>query len=289
MKKGLLIIFTALLLIGCTRNAETQISKKDDVIVIVNGKSITKGDVYTMMSHQDISTDIVNVAKDYLIDSKVEETEELKKEAQKFLSEQKTLLGEFFKTYYGELTDEELLEEYFIPAQKQVQLMKTYFDANKEAILEANKPLKYLELTFDTQEKAEQALTRIKANEDIKKVVEELGTKGANNQLEAAVGSTSTIPAIVSDYLKSDEAKQLTWIKTPLKDSTTQKYLLIKTVELDSTKLADEYREVFASEAANIDKVFTEEFKKADFKVYDQAIYDSINQNQELVNFKPNN
>ncbi len=289
MKKGLLIIFTALLLIGCTRNAETQISKKDDVIVIVNGKSITKGDVYTMMSHQDISTDIVNVAKDYLIDSKVEETEELKKEAQKFLSEQKTLLGEFFKTYYGELTDEELLEEYFIPAQKQVQLMKTYFDANKEAILEANKPLKYLELTFDTQEKADQALTRIKANEDIKKVVEELGTKGANNQLEAAVGSTSTIPAIVSDYLKSDEAKQLTWIKTPLKDSTTQKYLLIKTVELDSTKLADEYREVFASEAANIDKVFTEEFKKADFKVYDQAIYDSINQNQKLVNFKPNN
>lgn len=289
MKKGLLIIFTALLLIGCTRNAETQISKKDDVIVIVNGKSITKGDVYTMMSHQDISTDIVNVAKDYLIDSKVEETEELKKEAQKFLSEQKTLLGEFFKTYYGELTDDELLEEYFIPAQKQVQLMKTYFDANKEAILEANKPLKYLELTFDTQEKAEQALTRIKANEDIKKVVEELGTKGANNQLEAAVGSTSTIPAIVSDYLKSDEAKQLTWIKTPLKDTTTQKYLLIKTVELDSTKLADEYREVFASEAANIDKVFTEEFKKADFKVYDQAIYDSINQNQELVNFKPNN
>lgn len=289
MKKGLLIIFTALLLIGCTRNAETQISKKDDVIVIVNGKSITKGDVYTMMSHQDISTDIVNVAKDYLIDSKVEETEELKKEAQKFLSEQKTLLGEFFKTYYGELTDDELLKEYFIPAQKQVQLMKTYFDANKEAILEANKPLKYLELTFDTQEKAEQALTRIKANEDIKKVVEELGTKGANNQLEAAVGSTSTIPAIVSDYLKSDEAKQLTWIKTPLKDSTTQKYLLIKTVELDSTKLADEYREVFASEAANIDKVFTEEFKKADFKVYDQAIYDSINQNQKLVNFKPNN
>ncbi len=289
MKKGLLIIFTALLLIGCTRNAETQISKKDDVIVIVNGKSITKGDVYTMMSHQDISTDIVNVAKDYLIDSKVEETEELKKEAQKFLSEQKTLLGEFFKTYYGELTDDELLKEYFIPAQKQVQLMKTYFDANKEAILEANKPLKYLELTFDTQEKAEQALTRIKANEDIKKVVEELGTKGANNQLEAAVGSTSTIPAIVSDYLKSDEAKQLTWIKTPLKDTTTQKYLLIKTVELDSTKLADEYREVFASEAANIDKVFTEEFKKADFKVYDQAIYDSINQNQKLVNFKPNN
>ena len=289
MKKGLLIIFTALLLIGCTRNAETQISKKDDVIVIVNGKSITKGDVYTMMSHQDISTDIVNVAKDYLIDSKVEETEELKKEAQKFLSEQKTLLGEFFKTYYGELTDDELLKEYFIPAQKQVQLMKTYFDANKEAILEANKPLKYLELTFDTQEKADQALTRIKANEDIKKVVEELGTKGANNQLEAAVGSTSTIPAIVSDYLKSDEAKQLTWIKTPLKDTTTQKYLLIKTVELDSTKLADEYREVFASEAANIDKVFTEEFKKADFKVYDQAIYDSINQNQELVNFKPNN
>lgn len=289
MKKGLLIIFTALLLIGCTRNAETQISKKDDVIVIVNGKSITKGDVYTMMSHQDISTDIVNVAKDYLIDSKVEETEELKKEAQKFLSEQKTLLGEFFKTYYGELTDDELLKEYFIPAQKQVQLMKTYFDANKEAILEANKPLKYLELTFDTQEKAEQALTRIKANEDIKKVVEELGTKGANNQLEAAVGSTSTIPAIVSDYLKSDEAKQLTWIKTPLKDSTTQKYLLIKTVELDSTKLADEYREVFSSEAANIDKVFTEEFKKADFKVYDQAIYDSINQNQKLVNFKPNN
>lgn len=289
MKKGLLIIFTALLLIGCTRNAETQISKKDDVIVIVNGKSITKGDVYTMMSHQDISTDIVNVAKDYLIDSKVEETEELKKEAQKFLSEQKTLLGEFFKTYYGELTDDELLKEYFIPAQKQVQLMKTYFDANKEAILEANKPLKYLELTFDTQEKAEQALTRIKANEDIKKVVEELGTKGANNQLEAAVGSTSTIPAIVSDYLKSDEAKQLTWIKTPLKDTTTQKYLLIKTVELDSTKLADEYREVFSSEAANIDKVFTEEFKKADFKVYDQAIYDSINQNQKLVNFKPNN
>ncbi|NLW28648.1 MAG: hypothetical protein GXY98_01915 [Erysipelothrix sp.] len=289
MKKGLLIVFTTLLLIGCAQAPETQISNKDDVIVTVNGKSITKGDVYTMMSHQDISSDIVNLAKDYLVDSKVEVTEELKKEAQKFLAEQKELLGEFFKTYYGELTDEELLEEYFIPAQKQVQLMKAYFDANKDAILEANKPLKYLELTFDTQEKAEQALTRIKANEDIKKVVEELGTKGANYQFEATVGSTSTIPAIVSEYLKSDEAKQLTWIKTPLKDTTTQKYLLIKTEELDSKKLMDEYRDVFASEAANIDKVFTEEFKNEDFRVYDQAIYDSIISNKELVNFKPNN
>lgn len=289
MKKGLLIVFTTLLLIGCAQAPETQISNKDDVIVTVNGKSITKGDVYTMMSHQDISSDIINLAKDYLVDSKVEVTEELKKEAQKFLAEQKELLGEFFKTYYGELTDEELLEEYFIPAQKQVQLMKAYFDANKDAILEANKPLKYLELTFDTQEKAEQALTRIKANEDIKKVVEELGTKGANYQFEATVGSTSTIPAIVSEYLKSDEAKQLTWIKTPLKDTTTQKYLLIKTEELDSKKLMDEYRDVFASEAANIDKVFTEEFKNEDFKVYDQAIYDSIISNKELVNFKPNN
>lgn len=289
MKKGLLIVFTTLLLIGCAQAPETQISNKDDVIVTVNGKSITKGDVYTMMSHQDISSDIINLAKDYLVDSKVEVTEELKKEAQKFLAEQKELLGEFFKTYYGELTDEELLEEYFIPAQKQVQLMKAYFDANKDAILEANKPLKYLELTFDTQEKAEQALTRIKANEDIKKVVEELGTKGANHQFEATVGSTSTIPAIVSEYLKSDEAKQLTWIKTPLKDTTTQKYLLIKTEELDSMKLMDEYRDVFASEAANIDKVFTEEFKNEDFRVYDQAIYDSIISNKELVNFKPNN
>lgn len=289
MKKGLLIVFTTLLLIGCAQAPETQISNKDDVIVTVNGKSITKGDVYTMMSHQDISSDIVNLAKDYLVDSKVEVTEELKKEAQKFLTEQKELLGEFFKTYYGELTDEELLEEYFIPAQKQVQLMKAYFDANKDAILEANKPLKYLELTFDTQEKAEQALTRIKANEDIKKVVEELGTKGANYQFEATVGSTSTIPAIVSEYLKSDEAKQLTWIKTPLKDTTTQKYLLIKTEELDSKKLMDEYRDVFASESANIDKVFTEEFKNEDFRVYDQAIYDSIISNKELVNFKPNN
>ncbi len=289
MKKGLLIVFTTLLLIGCAQAPETQISNKDDVIVTVNGKSITKGDVYTMMSHQDISSDIINLAKDYLVDSKVEVTEELKKEAQKFLAEQKELLGEFFKTYYGELTDEELLEEYFIPAQKQVQLMKAYFDANKDAILEANKPLKYLELTFDTQEKAEQALTRIKANEDIKKVVEELGTKGANYQFEATVGSTSTIPAIVSEYLKSDEAKQLTWIKTPLKDTTTQKYLLIKTEELDSKKLMDEYRDVFASEAANIDKVFTEEFKNEDFRVYDQAIYDSIISNKELVNFKPNN
>lgn len=289
MKKGLLIVFTTLLLIGCAQAPETQISDKDDVIVTVNGKSITKGDVYTMMSHQDISSDIINLAKDYLVDSKVEVTEELKKEAQKFLAEQKELLGEFFKTYYGELTDEELLEEYFIPAQKQVQLMKAYFDANKDAILEANKPLKYLELTFDTQEKAEQALTRIKANEDIKKVVEELGTKGANYQFEATVGSTSTIPAIVSEYLKSDEAKQLTWIKTPLKDTTTQKYLLIKTEELDSKKLMDEYRDVFASEAANIDKVFTEEFKNEDFRVYDQAIYDSIISNKELVNFKPNN
>lgn len=289
MKKGLLIVFTTLLLIGCAQAPETQISNKDDVIVTVNGKSITKGDVYTMMSHQDISSDIVNLAKDYLVDSKVEVTEELKKEAQKFLTEQKELLGEFFKTYYGELTDEELLEEYFIPAQKQVQLMKAYFDANKDAILEANKPLKYLELTFDTQEKAEQALTRIKANEDIKKVVEELGTKGANYQFEATVGSTSTIPAIVSEYLKSDEAKQLTWIKTPLKDTTTQKYLLIKTEELDSMKLMDEYRDVFASESANIDKVFTEEFKNEDFRVYNQAIYDSIISNKELVNFKPNN
>lgn len=289
MKKGLLIIFTTLLLIGCTQSSQTQITKKDDVIVIVDGKSITKGDVYTMMSNQDISSDIVNIAKDYLVDSKVEVNDALKEEAKEFLAEQQTLLGDFFKTYYGEKTDEELLEEYFIPAQKQVQMMKAYFDANKDAIIEANKPLKYLELTFDTQEKAEEALNRIKANEDIEKVVEELGTKGANYQFEATVGSSSTIPAIVSEYLKSDEAKQLTWNKTPLKDTTTQKYLLIKTEELDSQKLADEYREVFANEAANIDKVFTEEFKNADFKVYDQAIYDSINQNQELVNFKPNN
>ena len=76
MKKGLLIVFTTLLLIGCAQAPETQISNKDDVIVTVNGKSITKGDVYTMMSHQDISSDIINLAKDYLVDSKVEVTEE---------------------------------------------------------------------------------------------------------------------------------------------------------------------------------------------------------------------
>lgn len=286
MKKLISALLVLLVLVGCSSIAETQISDKDSVLFKINNKAITKGDIYDMVRYQNISQNIVNDAKSLLVEGDVEVNDEIQATAESNLADARTQMGEYFKMYYGERTDEELLETVFVPAAKQEAFVKKYYTENQDRIIEENKPVKLIKITYTSEEQAQAAIEALQAGTEISKVISDTVGQGTEAPVVTAL---SEQPQVIQDYISSDEGQSKEFNKTPLKDSTAQSFYVVKVEETDPSALKEEYAESFMKNQQAINKLMDELFKEADFKVYDQAIYDSIKSNESLADIEIDN
>lgn len=291
MKKLLGIALTILLLVGCSSNATTQISNKDEVLFKIEDAAITRGDVYSMLRFQQIGQIIVNDAQQKLIETKVELTDDIKKEAETSLKEAKEQFGDYFAVYYGNSDDETLMEQIFIPAARQKVLLSNYYEENTDTLIKELEPVKVHVLYYDSEETATTAKNKLEQGSSVAEVITELGANSNHgvNREEPQIMSKTKLPEVVKSFIESEEGKLKEWSKTPLKDVSETKFYVVKLIEDDSNALKDEYKANFLNDQEATNKVFTSLFKEAKFNVYDQAIYDGIKANDQLTDFHPGN
>lgn len=288
MKKIFTLIITLLVLVGCSSGAIAKVSDGDTELITVADSTITKGNIFNMMRHQDLGTMIVDIAKTAVVNELVEVDQAIEDRAQELLDENKEYFGEAFENIILNSfeSEQEFVELQLIPAAQQETLARWYFDDNFESIAQQQNPRRAIIITTDTVEDAQAVIEGLNADEDIEALVEEYGNPAANANA-VTIASTSNVPQKVHDFVKSSVKGDMT--NEPIEDATSDDVYVIKIVEDDVNEFIEEYFSIYVINANNMDTVFAHYFEELNFSVYDQLFYDSIKNNTELELFVPNN
>lgn len=163
--KKLILLSSALLLTACS--GQTKVSKADEVLFTINGKTTTKAQVYEKLT-ANISTDTV----DHLLFSKIAlaqygDKEEVKEDAKKTLEEVKTSLNDTekfnkFLLSIGMASEEDAVNKVLL-AESALKFLKT--DYLKTEYLPKHVYGKILFKEYSSQEEAEKALKALEAEE----------------------------------------------------------------------------------------------------------------------------
>ncbi len=276
MKKLLIISILALALAGCG-DAYAKITEARTAIVSIGDTSITRGQLYDLMMNQDPASTVITMAKQVILDEKVEVTAEIREAATKSLEEIKESFGEEFSDYitrFGYKDEAEYVEKALIPFAQQDALVKEYVTENFEDLATTYFPRKVRVLQTKTEDDAKAAINEVKDGGNFETVSAKYSSATAYKGELKLVHSESGYPAVITTFLKT--ALNPTLTAEPLKDTTTNLFYVVQVVESQPTRYQDEAIEALIELSSIADKMFVELFEEGGFKVYDKIIFDLL-------------
>lgn len=276
MKKLLIISILALALAGCG-DAYAKITEARTAIVSIGDTSITRGQLYDLMMNQDPASTVITMAKQVILDEKVEVTDEIREAATKSLEEIKESFGEEFSDYitrFGYKDEAEYIEKALIPFAQQDALVKEYVTENFEDLATTYFPRKVRVLQTKTEDDAKAAINEVKEGSNFETVAAKYSSATTYKGELKLVHSESGYPAVVTTFLKT--ALNPTLTAEPLKDTTTNLFYVVQVVESQPTRYQDEAIEALIELSSIADKMFIELFEEGGFEVYDKIIFDLL-------------
>lgn len=289
MKKIVLLTLIAILCISCTSSANnTNVSFENEVLFKVGDKEVTKGSIYKMMTYdQNMPYLVVSLAQTNLINELVPTTDDLTKKAQAEVDKAKKELGQNFAKFLKEnrrQTEKEFFDNLLENAKQEKYLTDT-ITASKEKLLNEFKPVKLSYLVYDKEEDAKKALELLKngtKNSDISKKIP-LSSK-ANSLLADSIVNTKDVPSILIEKDLSNGVKDKVY-----HDTKNNLFYIVNWIQSDYKKLENEFVNFAISNKEIATKIMSDAMKANKFEVYEQAIYDSIKNHQQLKSFSPVN
>ncbi len=276
MKKFLIIGVLALALAGCG-DAYAKITNAKDAIVSIGSKSVTRGQLFDLMMNQDPASTVITMAKQVIMDEKVEVTDAIRAKAAESLEEIKESFGEEFADYikrFGYKDEAEYVEKALIPFAQQDALVKEYVTENFDAIATTYFPRKVRVIQTKTEADAKAAINEVKEGGNFETVAAKYSSATAYKGELKLVHSESGYPEVVTTFLKT--ALQPTLTAEPLKDTTTSLFYVVQVVESQPSRYKDEAIEELVGLSSIAEKMFVELFKEGGFKVYDKIIFDIL-------------
>ncbi len=283
LKKSALCAIAASLLIlpGCGKsNGEVQDAGQK--LFTVGSQSVTKGEVYELLKHQNGANITVTLALQEIYNKEAPVTDEMKKAAEEqYKSQAGDKSEEFEKTLIegGYKDKQEYIDEVLVPAQQAQALFQKYFKDHKDDIISDFKPSIARILQFDKEENAKKAIQAIKDGTDPEKAAKEFGYETASytGKEETITNKVTTIPERLVNALC--EAKEPGVIdEVVANDDNTSWYVGV----LVSNNYEDNYKkyaEALGSESTLTEDVTLYYFKEYDFKVTDQWLFDYFRAN----------
>lgn len=276
---GAALVLTALT--GCT-NATAKLKDSSTALITVNGKNITKGDVYNVMLSSNGAAQAVKDATKIIVNAEVEITDDLQSQADTMLSYYKTLYGDTFSTYLESsgITEDDYLNDTIIPSLQSEELPKKYVEQNYDELVTTYMPLQGVVIAFDSEENANSALSVLKD-----------GTSDAAAAAEAYGSSSDTASQIYTTQSGLDSAVWSALIastsdegwKTVTGDDGS--FYVIRLDSNDKEALKDD----IITEIASYDATSTDSniyfFKKYNFHVYDINLYNSIGNSDDYSSY----
>jgi foldase protein PrsA len=199
MKKTLSILAAVIALsslTGCT-DAVAKLKDKNSVLMTVGKTSITKGQVYTMMSTASGAYTAVTDASETVAAAEVEVTDDMKTQAESTLNYYKNAYGDSFATTLAQnnMTEDDLYNNLILSSQIDA-LTKQYVTENFDDLVSQYTPIKAYVLDFASQDNANAALADLKNGKEPTAVVTEYSaststgvTRDLHHQFHAGLGS----------------------------------------------------------------------------------------------------
>lgn len=276
MKKFLIIGVLALALAGCG-DAYAKITDAKNAIVSVGNQSVTRGQLFELMMNQDPASTVITMAKQVIMDEKIEVNDAIRASAAESLEEIKESFGEEFADYikrFGYKDEADYVEKALVPFAQQEALVKEYVTENFESIATVYFPRKIRVIQTKTEEDAKAAINEVKDGGNFETVAAKYSSATAYKGELKLVHSESGYPEVVTTFLKT--ALQPTLTAEPLKDTTTNLFYIVQVVESQPTRYQDEAIEELVGLSSVAEKMFVELFKEGGFKVYDKIIFDIL-------------
>ena len=276
MKKAKAALAGALLvtaLSGCT-DAVAKLKDSNTVLVTVGSKTITKGDVYTILNTTYGASTAITNANNIIAGAEVEATDEMRKTAEETLKNYKDIYGDTFTTYLEQtgMTEEEYVEQLILSLQAE-KLTQNYIDENYDTLFALYTPVKATILEFSNSEDSDAALSELK---DGSKTPAEAAAAHNSSSTGSSVIYTkesTTLDSMVRSVLFAltpDDG----WAQIPSSDGSA--YILVRVDENGSEALKEDATATFKSLSQISDDSTAYYFTKYGFHIWDKTLYDSV-------------
>lgn len=173
---GVVIIAILLIVLIAVSTKNTKTKNGDDIVVSVDGKTITANELYKELKKQNGQTVAINLVDEYILNKEYKTTDEMKKSAESTIETYKNTYGESYESFlqYNGIADDAELKDLLIKNSKLTNVtedyikenltekeMKTYYDEKIVGDIEA----KHILISTETDENASDEEKEAKENE----------------------------------------------------------------------------------------------------------------------------
>ncbi len=281
MNKKSLVLCTALLLstgaAGCS-DAQAKIKDSSTVLFSVGNKSITKGDLYSLMNATAGATTAINDANKMICDQEIEITDEMKESAEKTLTSYKSMYGDTFASYLEQsnMTEDDYLNDYLIPSLQAEKLTEKYITDNWNSVVSFYKPVKATVLEFTTTDDAKAALSELNDGSASPAEAASNHNSSSNGQASIYTIESQDVDSLVRAALNSNTPDD-GWKEIPASNGSA--FYLIRIEDNTPDNFKDEVMQAFESIDQISNDATTYFFKKYNFVIYDKIVYDAVEAN----------
>lgn len=216
---GFIVLAILLIILIGVATKNTKTTKGKDIVVSVNGKTITADELYKELKSQNGETVVINIIDEYILNKEYKTTDEMKQAAKSTIESYKNTYGDNYKSFleYNGIKDDSELKDLLIKNSKLTLVtedyiknnltekeMKKYYDEKIVGDIEA----KHILISYEKDEnltdeennakkeeakkKAEELIERLKKGEDFSTLAKEYSDDKASKENGGSLGYFNT-------------------------------------------------------------------------------------------------
>jgi hypothetical protein len=279
MKKLLIIVLAAFMLVGCY-DKTTKISDPKTVLVTLDNKTITKGDIYDVMGKVEPYPAVValTLSKRMILAKEVGITAEITAaattELNAFLEKNKADVAKAI-TDAGYKDQTDIFNNKFIVEAQADALVSKYLTDTFTTIVSTYKPVKARLMEIEKKTDADLALKAIKEGESFDAVAK----KYANDSYvsDSKIYYTgSDLPELVATFLQAAHVPTLSDV---MEDTDNELFYIVQVNVADANSIKEEIITTFTKDATFVELGLMGYYTSNKFKIYDRTLYDMIGVN----------
>ena len=279
MKKLLIILLAAFMLVGCY-DKTTKISDSNTVLVTLDNKTITKGDIYQVMGKVEPYPAVValTLSKKMILAKEVGVTAEITAAAttalNAFLETNKADVAKAIKDA-GYKDQDDIYNNKFIVEAQSDSLVKKYLTDTFSTIVSTYKPVKARLMQIVKKADADLALAAIKNGESFDAVALKYGDKKYASESKIYY-TGSDLPELVATFLQAAHVPTLSDV---LEDTDNKLFYIVQVNVADPNGIKDEIISTFTKDATFVELGLMGYYSSNKFTIYDRTLYDMIKTN----------
>lgn len=279
MKKLFIILLAAFMLVGCY-DKTTKISDPKTVLVTLDNKTITKGDIYDVMGKVEPYPAVValTLSKKMILAKEVGITAEITAaattELNAFLEKNKADVAKAIKDA-GYKDQDDIYNNKFVVEAQADALVSKYLTDTFTTIVSTYKPVKARLMEIEKKTDADLALAAIKNGDSFDAVAK----KYANDSYvsDSKIYYTgSDLPELVATFLQAAHVPTLSDV---MEDTDNKLFYIVQVNVADANSIKDEIITTFTKDANFIELGLMGYYTSNKFKIYDRTLYDMIGTN----------